>query len=565
MPELNAALLNRLLSARANELVHRRPAASKEQLHQRVTEDKVTLQKALGLYPFPARSDLNAKVTGTIKGDGYRIEKVIIEARPDFHVPIHLYIPDGGSTYPAVVYAPEKGWSKATPWVQSAGIGLALLGFACVVVDPPGAAERLTQGDLDLDRQSLGLTVLGEYAWDLIRALDYCESRSDILIHKVGVTGMGFGGYACLLGFALDERFHSAAPVCAGASIEQATSFPEDLKGLAGLLNLGDISDIAVLRAPAPALFLSAEDEADCPAGAQKRTELKLKSTYKLFKADNRSQLQLFLGKRDYNRRMREAMYGFFQETLKVLPGKSYLDEPRPLTDGNQNPYAAGTLPEDSPELLCGTPASEVTYEQLLEQALAQPYPEPFDPATRYIAWAKYGQLPEQPAQSEFTILDSKEDGTGLVLPFSEIRHDLCVSMGIGIPEFFAHLLHQILPGGPDGWEVTAQSGHALTSMLASVKTLVSGTPVAEVQTLRAIGPVASLTALFLQKLRPTLAVSVSHTFADWPMPPETTEPALFQPGTRYLRWPFARPEALPKDSNAPEDSKIPDESAEDV
>src|SRR4029077_14807868 len=45
---------------------------------------KAKFLEALG--GFPDKSPLNAKVVGTLKGDGFRVEKVIYESRPNHHV-----------------------------------------------------------------------------------------------------------------------------------------------------------------------------------------------------------------------------------------------------------------------------------------------------------------------------------------------------------------------------------------------------------------------------------------------------------------------------------------------
>ena len=62
--------------------------------------DLVTLQGELRLKVLdligglPAeRTPLNARVVGTIAGDGYRIEKVVFESVPGFHVTALLYVP----------------------------------------------------------------------------------------------------------------------------------------------------------------------------------------------------------------------------------------------------------------------------------------------------------------------------------------------------------------------------------------------------------------------------------------------------------------------------------------
>ena len=42
---------------------------------------------------FPPRTPLNARTVGTLKGDGFRVDRVVYESRPNFHVPANLYIP----------------------------------------------------------------------------------------------------------------------------------------------------------------------------------------------------------------------------------------------------------------------------------------------------------------------------------------------------------------------------------------------------------------------------------------------------------------------------------------
>ena len=53
--------------------------------------------------PFPDKTPLNAKTVGTLKGDGFRVEKVIYESRPEHHVTANFYRPDGKGPFPAVI------------------------------------------------------------------------------------------------------------------------------------------------------------------------------------------------------------------------------------------------------------------------------------------------------------------------------------------------------------------------------------------------------------------------------------------------------------------------------
>src|SRR5262245_12888530 len=52
------------------------------------------------------RAPLNARVTGSLPRDGYRIEKVVFESLPGLHVTALLYVPDGPpGRKPAVLVA----------------------------------------------------------------------------------------------------------------------------------------------------------------------------------------------------------------------------------------------------------------------------------------------------------------------------------------------------------------------------------------------------------------------------------------------------------------------------
>ena len=50
------------------------------------------LRRSLGQFPEPPK-DLKMRVTGTIDGDGYRIQNVVFESRPGVFVTANLYAP----------------------------------------------------------------------------------------------------------------------------------------------------------------------------------------------------------------------------------------------------------------------------------------------------------------------------------------------------------------------------------------------------------------------------------------------------------------------------------------
>jgi hypothetical protein len=52
---------------------------------------------------LPERTPLNPQITGTLQGKGYRVEKIILETRPAFHLTGNLYLPDTPPPWPAVL------------------------------------------------------------------------------------------------------------------------------------------------------------------------------------------------------------------------------------------------------------------------------------------------------------------------------------------------------------------------------------------------------------------------------------------------------------------------------
>ena len=541
--------INALIGKRLREL-----AASGGEVPQ--AERRKRLMQCLGLDPLPPRTDLRAQVTGVDQREGYRLEKIRYEARPGELVTAHLYMPDGPGPFP-VVLNPHGHWShkKGTPWVQARGISLALYGFAALVVDSPGyswddnvANERKAMGSHDDWFASMGAPLNGVYTWDLMRGLDYLETRPDCDTKRVGITGTSGGGTATMYTFAADERINCAVPVCYVASYENSTTDGCLCNHVPGILRLGDRSDIMALRAPAPAMIIGATVDGDFPLEGTKLAFEKLRRIYKSKGAEDKVRLEIVEAEHDYNRRMREAMLAFFLEHLKGEPRRGHVPELRPLTDGGTVPYPSGTLPDESLDLLVTKPEERqtISMRDILTRSLREPYPEPYSIEYRLVRWGKYGKLPDVTPGAVVGIYDSglvqtpKEPGS-IGIDFSKLNERECIYMGLSIPEVVAQILHLSLPGGPETWESNSVlSGDAFTSMIASVKTLVSSaSPADPPKMLVAEGPVASMTAKFLKLYRPDLQIEVTQQWSSWLEVMETHIRELSQPAARYLAWPF--------------------------
>src|SRR5262249_36485180 len=114
-----------------------------DEIQKRQRELKARFLAAIGGLP-QEKTPLNAKVVGTLKGNGFRVENVIYESRPNHHVTAIFYIPDGKGPFPGVlVPCGHSDNGKAAEAYQRVCILMAKNGLAALCFDPIGQGERL--------------------------------------------------------------------------------------------------------------------------------------------------------------------------------------------------------------------------------------------------------------------------------------------------------------------------------------------------------------------------------------------------------------------------------------
>jgi dienelactone hydrolase len=248
-----------------------------EDVSKRQAELRARFIEALG--GFPERTPLNAKVVGTEQRDGYRVERILYESRPNHHVTANFYVPDGKGPFPGVLVpcGHSKNGKAAN---QQPCVILARHGIAAMSYDPIGQGERVQLLD---NGQSLvggntnehtmvgiGALLVGQSTatyriWDGMRSLDYLASRPEIDPKRLGCTGCSGGGTLTSYLMALDERIVAAAPSCYITSLERlfATIGPQDAEqNITGQVAFGmEHADYLLLRAPKPTLILCATQD----------------------------------------------------------------------------------------------------------------------------------------------------------------------------------------------------------------------------------------------------------------------------------------------------------------
>lgn len=179
---------------------------------------------------FPARTPLNARVTGSVDREGYKIEKILLESQPGHFVTGHLFLPQAPAfkpPFPAVlICCGHSGNGKASKDYQRGAVLAAQAGLAALIYDPIDQGERLQLPGKKPPHNVHGHNITGVSAmllgwntarfriWDGMRVLDYLQERPEIDKQRLGVMGNSGGGTLSSYIMALDDRIGAGAPSC---------------------------------------------------------------------------------------------------------------------------------------------------------------------------------------------------------------------------------------------------------------------------------------------------------------------------------------------------------------
>jgi len=296
---------------------------------------KKKLEQLVG--PLPEKTPLNARVTGVIHKEDYRVEKLIYESLPGYYVSAALFIPaDLKAKAPAVVYASghtANGFRSES--YQHIIINLVKKGFIVLAFDPVGQGERLQYYDEKAGKSRFGPTTEHSYPgaqcyisgysptlyfiWDGIRSLDYLLSRKEVDPARIGMTGRSGGGTQTAYTAALDDRILAAAPECFITSMEYVLKSigPQDAEqNLIHMISEGlDHADLLEVRAPKPCLMITTTRDFFSIQGARE-TFSEVLQFYNALEAGDQMAMVEDDDVHTSTKKNREAMYAFFQKYL---------------------------------------------------------------------------------------------------------------------------------------------------------------------------------------------------------------------------------------------------------
>ncbi len=298
---------------------------------------RARLWELLGTAPDDTL-ELDMKVLGTIRMDGYRIDKVIYQSRPGFYVTSCLYVPDGAGPFPAVLSVHghfDEG--RLAERVQGRAHHLARDGYVCLSVDAFGAGERgTTHGHYEYHGAHLGTsvydvgeTLMGMQIVDNMRGVSLLRSLPCVRADRIGVTGASGGGNQTMWVAAMDERLAAAVPVVSVGTFEAYVAGSNCIcETLPNLVPLTEMAGILALIAPRALKICNAlkDNNPTFYPAEMLRSFVAARPVYQALGADERLTYQVFNLPHGYWTDVREAMYGWFDRWLKGIGDGS----PRP-------------------------------------------------------------------------------------------------------------------------------------------------------------------------------------------------------------------------------------------
>lgn len=290
------------------------------------------------------KTPLNAKVTKKIKRETFTVENILFESHPNFYVTGCLFIPkERQKPAPTVIYCSghtELGFRSDV--YQRVILNLVEKGFVVFAFDPIGQGERLQYLDTETGTSKIGGstsehtfagvqtlltgTSLSDYfIWDGVRTLDFLETRKEVDMNRIGITGRSGGGTQSAMIAAYDKRIYAAAPECYITSFKRLLQSigPQDAEqNQFNAIKLGfDQPDFLHLRAPKPSLIVTTTHDFFSQQGARE-TYAEAQKSYSAFNAINNIKMVEDFGKHESTKNNREAVYAFFQKHLNN-PGDS--------------------------------------------------------------------------------------------------------------------------------------------------------------------------------------------------------------------------------------------------
>lgn len=271
-----------------------------------------------------SRQPLRAITLETRTFPGYSREKIVFDSAPGVSVlaylllpekarrpsPVMICVPGHGRGVDDIVGIDDRGAERTDKagYQHDFAIQVAEAGMAALAIEPMGFGCRrdAINARQGLARKAcdpvaggallLGQTLIGWRVRDIMRALDYIATRSELDQSRAGCMGISGGGTVTVFATALDQRIRVA--LVSG----YLNTFRDSIGSLAhctdnyvpGILNWGEMHDLAGLIAPRPLFVESGEKDNIFPIRASIESFNEVQKIYSVFGAADRVEQEVF-------------------------------------------------------------------------------------------------------------------------------------------------------------------------------------------------------------------------------------------------------------------------------
>jgi dienelactone hydrolase len=285
---------------------------------------RAALRERLGLNRIgTVPAGLNPRCTESVECDGYTREKWYVTSEPGIEIPFYLLLPGTGEgPYPLIItphghgargketyvanYVTEEDRISSEQGERDVAVQAVKEGYAVIAPDvrgffEMGGEEEWLKSDgkgnscVNFQKVALmyGRTLIGERVHDMGRLIDYAATRPEIDTSRIVMTGNSGGGTVTLFTAALDDRISVAVPgsyVCTfEKSIIPIGHCPCNI--VPGILELGEMYDVAALIAPRPLLIVHGVHDEIYPIEGTRETYGHLRNVYAAMDAESSCEL----------------------------------------------------------------------------------------------------------------------------------------------------------------------------------------------------------------------------------------------------------------------------------
>ncbi len=254
------------------------------------------------------------------KMDGYTVENIALELKPDYFVHGNLYTPENVNGKIPAILNPHGHWFKPDdygrfrPDMQYRCAVFAKMGAIAFAWDMYGTGE-------DTAHRHHAPEVLTMQTFNTLRILDYISSLPEVDTSRIAITGASGGGTQTFIASAIDDRIDVSAPVVMVSAHFFGGCVCESGKPIHkhGNFETNNV-EIAACFAPKPLLLVS--DGNDWTKNVPNVEYPYIRNIYKLFGAEDNVEYAHFKNEvHNYGPSKRQAVYKFFIKHLGLKPG----------------------------------------------------------------------------------------------------------------------------------------------------------------------------------------------------------------------------------------------------